>query len=80
MKTAISIPAPVFEKAEQLSKRLGISRSQLYTVAVSSYVSEHQNEGITEALDQIYGAEGEESQLGSELLALQLRSLPEEQW
>ncbi len=80
MKTAISIPDPIFQEAEQLSKRLGISRSQLYTSAVSSYVSDLQKKGITEALDAIYGGEKEESKLNSELLQLQLNSLPDEKW
>ena len=78
MKTAISIPDPIFKDAEELSKRLGMSRSQLYTTAVSSYVSEHQNKGITEALDEIYGTD--KGKLNSELLDLQLHSLPEETW
>ena len=80
MKTAISIPDPIFQEAEQLSKRLGISRSQLYTSAVSSYVSDLQKKGITEALDEIYGAEKEESKLNSELFQLQINSLPDEKW
>ncbi|MBM3131672.1 MAG: ChpI protein [Chloroflexi bacterium] len=80
MKTAISIPDPIFQEAEQLSKRLGISRSQLYASAVSSYISELQKKGITEALDQVYGAEQEGSKLDPELLRLQLNSLPDEKW
>lgn len=80
MKTAISIPDPIFHEAEQLAKRLGISRSQLYASAVSSYVSDLQKKGITEALDEIYGPEKEGSKLDSELLHLQLKSLPDEKW
>ncbi|MEM6753148.1 MAG: ChpI protein, partial [Cyanobacteria bacterium P01_C01_bin.38] len=33
MKTAISIPDPLFEAAEQFAKRLGLSRSELYAMA-----------------------------------------------
>lgn len=80
MKTAISIPDPIFHEAEQLSKQLGISRSQLYSSAVSSYVSDLQKKGITEALDEIYGTEEEESNLNPELIQLQLESLPDEKW
>ena len=80
MKTAISIPDHVFKAAEQLAKRLGKSRSSLYTEAVSNYVNEHQSEGIKQALDDIYGEEGEESRLSSDLIALQMESLPEETW
>ncbi|MBI2906112.1 MAG: ChpI protein [Chloroflexi bacterium] len=80
MKTAISIPDSLFKEAEELSKRLGMSRSQLYAKAVSFYVSEHRRKGITEALDEIYGTEQEEGKLDSRLLVLQLNSLPEEKW
>ena len=80
MKTAISVPDHIFEAAEQLAKRLGVSRSQLYTKAVSSYVREHQNEGITESLDRVYGPGGEESRLDAEIIKLQLRSLSKEAW
>ena len=80
MKTAISIPDHVFEAAEQLAKRLGVSRSELYAKAVSSYISEHQNEGITEALDKIYGPGEEKSRLDTEITKLQLKSLPKEVW
>jgi len=78
MKTAISIPDHVFKAAEQLAKRLGKSRSSLYAEAVSSYIDEHQKEGVTEALDVIYGKE--DSRLGSDMVELQVESLPEESW
>lgn len=80
MKTAISVPDNIFEAAEQLAKRLGVSRSQLYTKAISSYVREHQNAGITEALDSVYGPGGEESKLDPEIIKLQSRSLSKEVW
>ena len=54
MKTAISIPDPVFEEAEALANRLGMSRSELYAKAVKSYLGEHRREGITEALNRVY--------------------------
>lgn len=33
MKTAISLPDSVFEEAEALAQKLGLSRSELYTNA-----------------------------------------------
>ncbi|MFO8009655.1 MAG: hypothetical protein R6U89_02470 [Dehalococcoidia bacterium] len=80
MKTAISIPDPVFKAAEQLAKRLGKSRSSLYTEAISSYVYEHQNEGITEKLNEIYSKEEEEHSIDPDLVELQLQSITEEKW
>ncbi|MEQ9238858.1 MAG: hypothetical protein RIG66_32775 [Coleofasciculus sp. E2-BRE-01] len=37
MKTAVSIPDPIFEAAEAMSKRLGLSRSELYARALQAY-------------------------------------------
>lgn len=78
MKTAISIPDPIFEEADALAKRLGVSRSELYSKAVESYLGDHRREGVTEALDRIYGSES--SDLDPVLAALQSASLPHEDW
>jgi metal-responsive CopG/Arc/MetJ family transcriptional regulator len=53
MKTAISIPDEVFKKAEKLARRLGISRSQLYSQAVEKYVNKHRPEAITDAMNRV---------------------------
>jgi metal-responsive CopG/Arc/MetJ family transcriptional regulator len=78
MKTAISIPDPIFEEADQLAKRLGISRSELYASAIQAYVQIHRAEDITEALNRIYGEE--DSSLDPVLAALQARALPRGDW
>ena len=54
MKTAISVPTPVFHKAEKLARRLKKSRSQLYSEAVSEYVDRHDADAIAAALDALY--------------------------
>ena len=54
MKTAISIPDQVFESAEKLASRLGQSRSQLYTQAISGFVEKHSTDNVTKKLDAIY--------------------------
>ena len=55
MKTAISIPDPVFKAAEKFAKQLGLSRSALYTKAVERYLREHRNYRVTEKLNKVYG-------------------------
>jgi hypothetical protein len=80
MNTALSIPDPVFKAAERLSKRLGVSRSQLYAEAVGEYLREHGSLGVTESLDQVYAAEGKPVALDPVLQTLQGRSLPKEDW
>ena len=78
MKTAISIPEEVFQSAESLAKRLGMSRSQLYTAAVNEYVSRRQDRRITAILDSIY--EEEDSFLPPGIITLQVGSLSREEW
>ena len=53
MKTAISIPDPVYADAEQLAHRLGKSRSELYTDALTEYLARHDPEAITEAMNAV---------------------------
>jgi metal-responsive CopG/Arc/MetJ family transcriptional regulator len=78
MKTAISIPDPLFVAAERASRRLGMSRSQFYAKAVEAFVQENRSCGIKEALDAVYGAE--ESELDPVLAAMQHASLKSEDW
>ena len=80
MKTAVSIPDRVFESAEKLAARLGVSRSRLYAKAIASLVEKHREDLIIAQLNEIYGAGGEESALDRETARLQKRSLPREKW
>ena len=59
MKTAISLPKDVFDKAELLAKRARKSRSQLYCEAIREYVARHSPDEITEALDLVIEENGQ---------------------
>jgi len=78
MKTAISIPDQVFEAAETLAHRLGVSRSELYAKAVEAFVKQHRNQGVTARLNDIYSSES--NSLDDEHYKLQQRSLDREDW
>lgn len=78
MKTAISIPDQVFEAAESLANRLGVSRSELYSKAVEAFIKQHRNQGVTARLNDIYGAES--NALDEEYYKLQNRSIDKEDW
>jgi len=77
MKTAISIPDSVFEAAEKLAQRLGFSRSELYTKAVSEYLRKHRNDGVTKKLDEIYTKES--SRLDQDIQTIQSASIEEDE-
>ena len=53
MKTAVSIPDSVYTRAERTAKRLGKSRSQLYSEAVTEYVARHDPDEVTEAMNRV---------------------------
>ena len=80
MKTAISIPDPLFRAAERLAKRLELSRSELFQRALQAFLQEHNDEGVTEALDKIYGQASEDGALDPLLEQLQLASLTKDEW
>ncbi len=78
MKTAISIPDPLFKAAERVAKRQKISRSRFYAKAVASYLRSQQAQGIKEALDAVYGKEN--SELDPGLAASAYEILGKEKW
>jgi len=53
MKTAISIPDPIYREAEKLARRLKKSRSQLYAEAMTAYLRRHDADAVTEALNRV---------------------------
>ncbi len=80
VKTAISIPDALFEAAEGLARRLGITRSELYQKAVAAFVEKHEARSVTEALDELYGPKPVIATLDRGVEALQTLSLPKDDW
>ena len=80
MKTAISIPDDLFQRAEQAAKRLGVSRSEFYANAVREFVERHQRATITQKLNELYSDDESVSELDARWLALQTESLSKEEW
>jgi metal-responsive CopG/Arc/MetJ family transcriptional regulator len=62
MKTAVSIPDPIFETADQLAKELGISRSELYARALEDLIRNRQREHITASINATLASLEPESQ------------------
>ncbi len=53
MKTAVSIPDAIFERADELAGRLGKSRSQIYQEALVEYLDRREPRAVTRALDEL---------------------------
>lgn len=78
MKTAVSIPDPVFHSAQSLADRLGISRSELFCRALEAYLEVHKDDKVTEALNELYSEEP--SKLDAAVAQMQWLSVPKEDW
>jgi metal-responsive CopG/Arc/MetJ family transcriptional regulator len=77
MKTAVSIPTPLFQKAERKRRKLGVTRSELYATALEHLLAEEPDDAMTRALELVYATE--ESALHPRLAAAQRRATAE-QW
>lgn len=53
MKTAISLPDPVFEAADKLAKRMKLSRSALYARAVEDFVRRNDPDDLTAEINRV---------------------------
>jgi hypothetical protein len=83
MKTAISLPDPLFEAAERTATRLKLSRSELYARALEAYLRQDGAAAITSAVDRVL--RGKPRRLDPVLARLQVASVgrdegPLEEW
>ena len=75
MKTAISIPDPLFARADKLAREFHISRSELYARAIERFVATYDEAATRSALAEVYGTE--DSSLPEPLMAAQAEVLSE---
>jgi metal-responsive CopG/Arc/MetJ family transcriptional regulator len=78
MKTAISIPDPIFQAADSLANRLGVSRSEFYSKAIEAFIEQNKNRDVTARLNQVFASES--NSLGDDYYNLQRQSLNREEW
>ncbi len=64
--------------SDRYAKRMNLSRSELYAVALQEYLQAHRCDRITEQLDAVYA--DEVSRLDPFFVQLQAHTLPEETW
>ncbi|HMD97643.1 MAG TPA: ribbon-helix-helix protein, CopG family [Terriglobia bacterium] len=52
MKTAVSIPDEVYERAERLARQTKKSRSRLFSEALREFLARHAPDEVTEAMNR----------------------------
>ncbi len=58
MKTAISLPDDLFERADRFARRVGKSRSEVFQDALREYLARRAPENLTEAINRAVAAAG----------------------
>ena len=78
MKTAISLPDPLFQAAEQFAQKNKMSRSELYAHALEFFLASRRADEITARLDQVYADES--NTLDPAFVNAQARVLAKDDW
>ncbi len=78
MKTAISIPDNLFKKAEKTARKMGLSRSRFFTIAVEEFIENHNPSQITDKLNSIY--QNENSEIDQTFYSMQALSIDKDVW
>ena len=56
-KTAVSIQKPLFEQADALARRMKVSRSRLFALALEDYIQRQENRLLLKHLNAAYADE-----------------------
>ena len=78
MKTAVSVPDDLFRKAEAAARRLRVSRSRLYAIAISEFLERQKSNTVTARLNEVYARQT--AKADPAFYRAQLRSLDKESW
>ena len=55
VKTAISLDEKTFKQVNKLAKEMHVSRSRLFTLAVTDYLKKQENQKLLAQLNKVYG-------------------------
>lgn len=78
VKTAVSVPDPLFRRAEAEARRMRVSRSQLYATALAEFLEKRDDDAITEQLNKVYSRL--DATVDPVLERMQFASLPKDNW
>lgn len=77
MKTAISIPDPLFDRVEHHASRLGLSRSEFFARAAARWADEMEGTELTAAIDRALDLAGDDDDASEFLLAAAAHTGPD---
>jgi metal-responsive CopG/Arc/MetJ family transcriptional regulator len=82
VKTAISIPAPLYAQAEELARELHISRSGLFVQALEAFLRRIENQRLMEQINRAYADDvtDHDEEVRRHAAQRQYRNLVEDTW
>ena len=82
VKTAISLPEPLFARADAFARKQKMSRSQLFARAVEEFLRRHESQALLEALNRVYedSAPTEEEKEVRRLMKQKQREMVKGEW
>ena len=78
MKTAITLPDELIERADRFAKERGLSRSELVNRALEDYLKLRDDAAITQSYNEVYKTEP--SSIEPALIQAQIRAVGKEDW
>jgi metal-responsive CopG/Arc/MetJ family transcriptional regulator len=81
IKTAVSLQESLFKQVDALARKLNVTRSRLFALALENFVRHHENQQLLDKINQAYqdGPDPSEQKLLREMRRNQ-RKLLEGQW
>jgi metal-responsive CopG/Arc/MetJ family transcriptional regulator len=81
IKTAISIDKSLFAQANSLARKLKVSRSRLFVIALEDFIREQENRELLEKINAAYEDEPDQTEIRMRRKARKShRKLVEGQW
>lgn len=80
MKTAISVPDELFERASTRARELGMSRSAFFAQAVQVYLDGLDEHSLAHQIDEALAAAGQDDSAAAAVAAGHLRLAGEDEW
>ena len=78
MKTAVSIPDPLFKKSEKLARKLKLSRSALYARALEEFLKQRDEQAMIDRINKV--CDEVDTSIHPAWLRAQVAALPREEW
>ena len=62
IKTAISLQKSLFEEAETLARKMKVSRSRLFVLALENFIREQENKELLAKINAVYAGEPDKAE------------------